>query len=535
MANILNNDKTNIFYKPDLHPERNYYSEDTFIRDIKDIIVPDVNLETPIEEANKIIKDLKQIKTLVGILPKEVRFLDKVLDKLVKRMEVAIINKEIIHIPNPPIEKPDEVQKKPGDNDIKSILDHIGVVLYPKNTMTPDKISLFPDSTNISISITPPRNNVQIAINEYSKNTLELQKYYVTSMQIALQTYFNQMFQIMANANVSDIETLTDEFDPSAVNVNDQNLQHLKDYITRSQIQRNQKSRLFQKTHNVDQVMLNMRNWHAAEKQKEKYYQEQYKADTSKYLDNESNDLLRTSRQGYDKAYSNALYNMFKYLDSSVEITNEILDMTVNESKAKAALAEAGVDFTAKTPVKEEKVNEEDYKVQSWSSNGSDTQPAQDNNDRTNGSASDTSENNSSGGTGSANNDIIEKALQWCIGIANDNSTQHLYSQADRDGPNYDCTSLVCHGLMNAGLNLPYAFGGDSFNSDLCQYGFEELAYPGESGLQRGDILSNSHHVAFYLGGGQMVHARSAKYQADEQIAVTNFYEDWDSILRYKG
>ena len=35
----------------------------------------------------------------------------------------------------------------------------------------------------------------------------------------------------------------------------------------------------------------------------------------------------------------------------------------------------------------------------------------------------------------------IDKAVTWAVGIANDNS--HGYDQADRWGPDYDCSSLV--------------------------------------------------------------------------------------------
>ena len=37
---------------------------------------------------------------------------------------------------------------------------------------------------------------------------------------------------------------------------------------------------------------------------------------------------------------------------------------------------------------------------------------------------------------------VIEKAVEWAISIANDNS--HGYDQAHRDGPDYDCSSLIC-------------------------------------------------------------------------------------------
>ena len=46
---------------------------------------------------------------------------------------------------------------------------------------------------------------------------------------------------------------------------------------------------------------------------------------------------------------------------------------------------------------------------------------------------------------------IIEKAVEWAVAIAKDDS--HGYDQAHRDGPDYDCSSLLCWAYYNAGLN----------------------------------------------------------------------------------
>ncbi len=47
---------------------------------------------------------------------------------------------------------------------------------------------------------------------------------------------------------------------------------------------------------------------------------------------------------------------------------------------------------------------------------------------------------------------VIETAVNWAIGIANDNS--HGYDQGSRGyGPNYDCSSLLSWAYHNAGLS----------------------------------------------------------------------------------
>ncbi len=46
----------------------------------------------------------------------------------------------------------------------------------------------------------------------------------------------------------------------------------------------------------------------------------------------------------------------------------------------------------------------------------------------------------------------VEAAIQWAISIANDDS--HGYSQSNRNGPNYDCSSFVSTAFKNGGFSV---------------------------------------------------------------------------------
>lgn len=213
----------------------------------------------------------------------------------------------------------------------------------PPELAIPD---LFPSPTNITINLVAPRTLVQIARDSYNDDTIELHKYYIQRLQTVLQHYFQQMMTIMQEANVSNITDLTQEFDGDKVVVSNPMLAHLRDAIVRSQIGRTQKERMAQKMHSTDNTLVHMRAWHAAEKERERYYDETY-GDSGNFLDSSSNELLRKSRSAYDKQYSQSLYNMYKYLNSSVISTGEALDMMVDEAKAKGKLMKEGVDIFA--------------------------------------------------------------------------------------------------------------------------------------------------------------------------------------------
>lgn len=150
-------------------------------------------------------------------------------------------------------------------------------------------------------------------------------------------------------------------------------------------------------------------------------------------------------------------------------------------------------------------------------------------------------DNSDDEGSGKASNGDVEKAVQWMIGIANDNS--HGYSQASRWGPDYDCSSLVISGYKKAGFNVGGATYTGNMRSVFTKAGFKWLPSPGDkpTGLKRGDIcLNEAKHVECYIGGGKNVGAHSVyKHpetgdQTGKEIRVDNYWNDgWNGILRY--
>ncbi len=152
------------------------------------------------------------------------------------------------------------------------------------------------------------------------------------------------------------------------------------------------------------------------------------------------------------------------------------------------------------------------------------------------------------GGGTVAENANVETAVQWAIAIANDNT--HGYDQAYRDGPNYDCSSLVSHAFQNAGFNIinGYTPSTREMRSVFTSAGF--TWYPGtpsETWLRRGDILlKEDAHTEIYIGDGQNVGAHGNEFggitggrtgdQTGHEIDVGSYYVyrgGWDGVLRY--
>jgi cell wall-associated NlpC family hydrolase len=143
---------------------------------------------------------------------------------------------------------------------------------------------------------------------------------------------------------------------------------------------------------------------------------------------------------------------------------------------------------------------------------------------------------------------IPERALDWAVKIANDQS--HGYSQANRWGPDYDCSSFAISAYKNAGVNTGQAtYTGNM--SDLLNHGFTDVTKKVNlntgNGLLPGDILyyhrsGNIGHTAIYAGNNKIVHARGQSYGSSKtgdqgtEIAVCPYYRgSWDHVYRYTG
>lgn len=144
------------------------------------------------------------------------------------------------------------------------------------------------------------------------------------------------------------------------------------------------------------------------------------------------------------------------------------------------------------------------------------------------------------------NKSIREKAVAKAKEIALDNS--HGYSQLQRQGPDFDCSSLVCYCYASAGANINGATYTGNMRQCMTAAGWECISpAPSVDKLQAGDILLNEiHHTAIYIGNGQLVEAFGDEFggigkgaktgdQTGKEIRIAPYYRfsgGWDCVLR---
>jgi len=142
---------------------------------------------------------------------------------------------------------------------------------------------------------------------------------------------------------------------------------------------------------------------------------------------------------------------------------------------------------------------------------------------------------------------VIEDAVAWAIETANDQS--HGYSQADRWGPNYDCSSFVIQAFQQAGVSLREVGANTTrdMRGPMIACGFVDVTYSiglaSGYGLQPGDVLLNySAHTCLAIGGGKVANCRTDEGhpqsgdQSGNEIRIQSYWNfPWDCVLRYKG
>lgn len=143
--------------------------------------------------------------------------------------------------------------------------------------------------------------------------------------------------------------------------------------------------------------------------------------------------------------------------------------------------------------------------------------------------------------------DVIQAVVELAVRWAQDDS--HGYDQANRWGPDYDCSSFLIEVWQICGVRVRDA--GATYTGNMRavfrRCGFKEVSPSG--GLRPGDVLLNEvHHTAMYIGNGQIVQASINEHggvsgglpgdQTGREICIMPYYVPsygWDCALRYVG
>ena len=142
---------------------------------------------------------------------------------------------------------------------------------------------------------------------------------------------------------------------------------------------------------------------------------------------------------------------------------------------------------------------------------------------------------------------VVDKAVEWAVSIANDES--HGYSQYNRWGPDYDCSSLVITAYEKAGVPVKSKYGAErttNMKSTFKKAGFVDVTaqinLKTGKGLKKGDVLWRKGHTEMMCTSKKRVGAHIAETggvhgekgdQTGKEICIYNYSGDWTTVLRY--
>lgn len=332
--------KNNIFYRPQVEIDRNYQTDGVIEK-----LTPEQVQEEPqktsnqllLEKAEEVTDALIKVRKVLPILPEGLPdILQDIIDNLIFQTEIEKDKLvEIIDEENPietvtpeadtdPIEKPDPIIDKDG-----FIWDD-------------------PEPLDYTITVVKVKVNSQMALEQYLKDSIYIKEDFIKNLNDVLQDYIYPLISVMDESGVGSIEYLNLSYDGTSVTGYDDNDRHLNDTIVRNQLINEEQIRLFSKTHDANSTLSILMAFDLAAQQRIRYYEEEYDLGVSNFTEMYRRITLEKAREAYEYRYANSRKNVYKYLNSAVRISEDLLKLALNEKTAKCYLLTQDINIFAR-------------------------------------------------------------------------------------------------------------------------------------------------------------------------------------------
>ena len=347
--------KKDILYRPYIDIERNYdtdgfIAEDTKITGLeKSQDIYSTRSEILKRKSQSVVNELLKVMDVVEALPLALPDIFRdILEPMTFLAELNSLELDTIY-----------------EEDIMSQLEEKGVVTYPAESaetssnsdsgvsQDTDK-SCYDDSDEIKyrpldIEIsTIAAKSVSMQLREqYLGDLTDITAEFAKNLNGAMQGYLYPLSTILNELGLDSPDYLNFEYEGESVLGIGRNLLHLNDRIVIQESVTEQLALLMTKTHCQSALLDAIRAFDAAEALRERYYSEEYNLEIKTDTDIFNNNLLKKSRDSTEAAYRQAKINLFKFLDSSVEIMKDICSKKLEAQQAKAILLKNNVNIYA--------------------------------------------------------------------------------------------------------------------------------------------------------------------------------------------
>lgn len=176
---------------------------------------------------------------------------------------------------------------------------------------------------------------------EFIKNLYDLIEYYINSLKDIVSKYYKTLIsELPNNINIKDFSFLYND-----INVSNKDIvssyQHVLDLGLRNEKLSNLKTNFLTNSFNFNQTLYHLKNFLFTYELRKKYGNISYVKNTD-ISNSLSNNILKACKIDYGLKYDKAYENLYRYLNSSLKVTNNIIDDVTKGILAKGILTEKG-------------------------------------------------------------------------------------------------------------------------------------------------------------------------------------------------
>ena len=176
----------------------------------------------------------------------------------------------------------------------------------------------------------------KVILEGYEIDFLDIYEDYLTKMIIACESYIYDLFSLV---DVDSRTVVDDDFKTD--DLKNKNLSHLVDYNHKSNINLNLNLRLHKKMYSIDETIVHIRSIRLSKEFATRYNISKPLEKLSN-LEVRSNTLLEESRMVAEKKYEENFYNLYKYLNSSVILLGDSLNILKKQVMSLSVLVKNG-------------------------------------------------------------------------------------------------------------------------------------------------------------------------------------------------
>lgn len=196
------------------------------------------------------------------------------------------------------------------------------------------------DDPNVIIIDPTPSPTPTIVEDEFKKNLYDLIKYYMNRLNEVLGRYHRAFFSMINKKDLNDFFFIYNDIQISNKDIVS-SYRHLLDNAIKSQNISNLKLDFYNSNFNFNQTLYQLKNFLAMYEFRKKYESIPYSNGADK-SNSYSNKVLKSLRHEYSLKYDKAYENLYKYLDSSITITESIVSELIQNVFSKGILTEKG-------------------------------------------------------------------------------------------------------------------------------------------------------------------------------------------------